>query len=182
MEWNYLSIPKLQRLHRWSLGMDKQFHSTHYNGCNHLSMLGLKLIHVCKRGHWWSVSMSSSSRGALHCPCDLRPRRLAEVSRPWNGNVAISITFCHWHACVMKISSKWRYFCFRGLVCKIAEILLTAFSNEFLWFLKKLILKALIDNQSASFQIMAWRRIGSKPSPEWYGLVYWSVRPRWVKI
>ena len=21
--WNYLSIPKLQRLHRWSLGMDK---------------------------------------------------------------------------------------------------------------------------------------------------------------
>ena len=23
MGWNYLSIPKLQRLHRWSLGMDK---------------------------------------------------------------------------------------------------------------------------------------------------------------
>ena len=23
VEWNYLFIPKLQRLHRWSLGMDK---------------------------------------------------------------------------------------------------------------------------------------------------------------
>ena len=44
--WNYLSIPKLQRLHRWSLGMDKWFHRTLYNGCNNLSMLGLKLIHV----------------------------------------------------------------------------------------------------------------------------------------
>ena len=25
MGWNYLSIPKLQRLHRWSLGMDNNF-------------------------------------------------------------------------------------------------------------------------------------------------------------
>ena len=50
MGWNYLSIPKLQRLHRWSLEMDKQFHPTHYNGCNYLSMLGLKLNHVSKRG------------------------------------------------------------------------------------------------------------------------------------
>ena len=53
MGWNYLSIPKLQRLHRWSLGMDKWFHSTLYNGCNYLSMLGLKLNHVSKRGPWW---------------------------------------------------------------------------------------------------------------------------------
>ena len=51
MGWNHLSIPKLQRLHRWSLGMDKQFHPTLYNGCNYLSMLGLKLNHVSKRGH-----------------------------------------------------------------------------------------------------------------------------------
>ena len=28
--------------------MDKQFHPTHYNGCNQLSMLRLKLIHVSK--------------------------------------------------------------------------------------------------------------------------------------
>ena len=30
--------------------MDKWFHPTQYNGCNYLSMLRLKLIHVSKRG------------------------------------------------------------------------------------------------------------------------------------
>ena len=52
MGWNYLSIPKLQRCNRWSLRMDKQFHPTFYQACNYLSMLGLKLNHVSKRGHW----------------------------------------------------------------------------------------------------------------------------------
>ena len=50
MGWNYLSVPKLQRLHRWSLGMDKLFHPTLYNGCDYLSMLGLRLNHVGKSG------------------------------------------------------------------------------------------------------------------------------------
>ena len=56
MRWNYLSIPKLQRLHRWSLGMDKLFHPILYNGCDYISMLGLKLNHVSKRGHRNRVS------------------------------------------------------------------------------------------------------------------------------
>ena len=43
---NYLSIPKL---HRWSLPMDKLFHPTLYNGCNYLSMLGLKFNNISKR-------------------------------------------------------------------------------------------------------------------------------------
>ena len=30
MWWNYLSIPKVQRCNRWSLGMDKLFHPTAY--------------------------------------------------------------------------------------------------------------------------------------------------------
>ena len=47
---NYLSIPKLQRLHRWSLGTDRQFHPTLYNGCNYLSRPGLNIIHVSKIG------------------------------------------------------------------------------------------------------------------------------------
>ena len=50
--WNYLSIPKLQRLHRWCLGMDKLLHPTLYNGGTSLSMLGLKLNNVSKRGYW----------------------------------------------------------------------------------------------------------------------------------
>ena len=51
MGCNYLSISKLQRLHRWSLEMDKKFHPTLNTGCDYLSMLGLKLNYVSKRGH-----------------------------------------------------------------------------------------------------------------------------------
>ena len=39
MGWNYLSIPKLQRCNRWSLGMNKYFHPTLHNECNYLSIL-----------------------------------------------------------------------------------------------------------------------------------------------
>ena len=67
MGWNYISAPKLYRLHCWSLGMmmilylripEKQswlswspngyqvIHPTYCNGCSYLSMLRLKLIHV----------------------------------------------------------------------------------------------------------------------------------------
>ena len=49
MRWNYLSIHKLQRCNRWSLGLKKWFHPTLYNGCDYLFMPGLKLIHVSKR-------------------------------------------------------------------------------------------------------------------------------------
>ena len=66
MEWNYLSIPKLQRCNRWSLEMDKWFQTTLHYGRNYLSMLGLKLNHVSKRGrrlssYCWSTVFSSSS-------------------------------------------------------------------------------------------------------------------------
>ena len=59
MGWNYLSIPKLQRCNRWSLGMDKWFHPKLCWTCDYLSMLGLKLNHVSKRGP--EVSMSTIS-------------------------------------------------------------------------------------------------------------------------
>ena len=51
MRWTYLSIPKLQRWHRWSLGMNKWLHPTLFWVCNYLSILGLKLISICKRCH-----------------------------------------------------------------------------------------------------------------------------------
>ena len=43
MGWNYLYIPKLQLLQHCSVGIDKQFHYTFYNGCNYLSLLGVLL-------------------------------------------------------------------------------------------------------------------------------------------
>ena len=38
MGWNYVSIPKLQWLHRWSLGMDKSFRPIFHSLCNCLFM------------------------------------------------------------------------------------------------------------------------------------------------
>ena len=49
MGWNYLSIPKFQLLHPWSLGVDNSFHHTFYWACDYSSMVGLKLIHVNER-------------------------------------------------------------------------------------------------------------------------------------
>ena len=37
--------------------MDKLFHPTLYNGCDYVSMLGSKLIHVSKGGNWCDLSL-----------------------------------------------------------------------------------------------------------------------------
>ena len=49
---HYIYMPKLQWCNRWSLGKDKEFQTILYNGCNYVSMQGLKLSHNNKRGHW----------------------------------------------------------------------------------------------------------------------------------
>ena len=41
----------------WCLGMDKYFHLTIHWTCNYLTNLGLKLIHVSKRGPWCPFDM-----------------------------------------------------------------------------------------------------------------------------
>ena len=43
--------PKMDKLYCWLLGMDNWFHPTLYNRCAYLSMLGLNLNYVRKRGH-----------------------------------------------------------------------------------------------------------------------------------
>ena len=45
---NYLSIPKLQRLHRWSLQIDEYFYPTTYGAGDYLSIFGLMLFHISK--------------------------------------------------------------------------------------------------------------------------------------
>ena len=100
MGWNYLSIPKLQRLHHWSLGMDEQFHPTLHNGCNYLSMLGLKFIHVSKRSlnplilvkslqliwrlgpHKWNLQVPNVQKS----PSDLTVKIGNQDSSPSNGH------------------------------------------------------------------------------------------------
>ena len=41
-----------------------ELHPTLYNGCNYLSMLGLKLNHVSKRGPWYLIILQTSLRSA----------------------------------------------------------------------------------------------------------------------
>ena len=64
--WNYLSIPKLQRMNRWSLGMDKELHITLNWTCDYLSMLGLKLQHVSKGGPWYIDKLSRWFTEIIH--------------------------------------------------------------------------------------------------------------------
>ena len=66
MGWNYLSIPKLQRCNRWSLGMDKQFHPTVYNGCNYLSLGPWKCLHKSwQHSQVWQRSFWCNFLGSL---------------------------------------------------------------------------------------------------------------------
>ena len=57
MRWNYFSIPKLQRHSRWSLEWISNFIALN-NGCNYLTMLGLKFTHA-------SVTSNHGSRMIL---------------------------------------------------------------------------------------------------------------------
>ena len=49
-------------LHRWSVWMDKKFQTTLNWACDHLSMPGLNLIYVSKRGHWAAFKPCSEVR------------------------------------------------------------------------------------------------------------------------
>ena len=61
MGWNYLSIPKLQRLCRWSLEMDKQFPPPLYNGCNYL-LASYRTIHLLTSLQNLSSNKEASTR------------------------------------------------------------------------------------------------------------------------
>ena len=91
MGWNHLSIHKLQRCNHWSLGMDKLFHPAFYNWCNYISMLGSKLIHVSKGGHWCRKYTS------LPRPCLLREMACHLFGARWTdaGSVKFESTFKH---------------------------------------------------------------------------------------
>ena len=69
MRWRYLPIPKLQRLHRWSLEVDTWFLPTFYMTCDYVS-----LIHVIKKrtegfqllkDRWWCCFQATTMAEAL---------------------------------------------------------------------------------------------------------------------
>ena len=86
MGGNYLSIPKLQWLHCWSLGMDKLFHPTLHNGCKYLFLQGLKLIHVSKRatGRKFITAVWGRLNICLNCEKNSRDWVSYFAWRHWN--------------------------------------------------------------------------------------------------
>ena len=48
--------------------MDKEFHPTFYQACDYLSMLGLKLNHVSKRGHKSFTRLKKASALSINVP------------------------------------------------------------------------------------------------------------------
>ena len=87
--WGEITYPFLNfNVNHWSWGMGKSFHPTLYNVCNYLSMLGLKLNHVGKRGlicpSYKVIITTIINFLRFHSPCRL----------PNNSN-KMSISNCH---------------------------------------------------------------------------------------
>ena len=81
----YLSILKLQRLDILHLVIDKQLHSTFYNGCNHLFVLGLKLIHITRR-----ASQATAACGISHA-----------ITLQWRHNESDGVSNHRPHDCLL---------------------------------------------------------------------------------
>ena len=76
MIWNYLSIPKLQRLHRWSWEWISNFIS-HFTGyVINISMLGLKSL---SGSQWRTLSFLTSEKPHIIAICIVRSDSLAPL-------------------------------------------------------------------------------------------------------
>ena len=88
MRRNYVSILKLQRCNRWSLGTDKYVYHTLYWACDYLSVLWLKLIHISKRGQMCligtriSATIKLTHDENLQCYCMGTIKMLASCRLP----------------------------------------------------------------------------------------------------
>ena len=134
--------------------------ATLYNGCNYLSMLGFKLIHISKRGPSKQFSWKETIRDIWH--------------NMWYS----------WHETLntLRPRQNGRHF--------PDDIFNWIFVNENAWISINISLKFVpsgpINNIAALVQIMAWRRPGDKPLSEPM-LVFvpthiWVTRPQWVKL
>ena len=66
--------------------MDRLFHPTHYWSYDYLAMLGLKLNHIGKRGHWYVLITSTVVVTGGHWSRGARPSVttvLTHLARPW---------------------------------------------------------------------------------------------------
>ena len=171
----YLFIPKLQRLHRWSLGMDKQFHLTLCQACDYLSMEGLKLNPVSKRGsrglfyltnryqlrfkqvitwHGWVIL-----RGCNY-PRPKLDNAFVNLSLRWRHNGRDSISNHHPHHCLLnrsfrRRSKKTSKLCVTGLCVGNSPVtgefpaqMASNTENFSIWWRHHVLVKDIIDSWS----------------------------------
>ena len=96
----------------------KLLHTAHYNGCNYLSMMGLKLSHVSKRGHWWCPEplywrCDSVIFWSQHQPDKHRYCNLLSDSAPCDSLLRM------WH---LHVGRYWRFKCLCSLSLTPPEI------------------------------------------------------------
>ena len=118
--WKYSSVPKLQRLQRWNLEMDKWFYFTLYWACDYLSVLGFKLIHVTKRG-----PRSFVNDAVPHCGI-LTPFVALNLGHRWLRWLLIA----RWHQTIIwpKVNLPLKVFCCIPLRVISQEVLINLIS------------------------------------------------------
>ena len=128
MGWNYLSIPKLQWLHRWSLRRDKWFHPTLYieGKPSHIPMvIHAYITSVAELTHWgWVTHICVSKLTIIGSDNGLSPARRQTIIWTDDGilligplgtsfsEILIEIHTFSFQKMHLKMSSgKWRPFC-----------------------------------------------------------------------
>ena len=100
--------------------MDKHVHPTLYWTCDYLSMLGLKLIHVSKRGPWTSMTNS--------------PRHV-ELPFPVKGDQSAGSTVANKGGCLA--CHKWIVLCIyvkHAIDVTTSNIMGAFFWTKYMWF------------------------------------------------
>ena len=187
MGWNYLFIPKLQRLHRWSLGMDKYFHPTLNRACDYLSMLGLKLNYDNNRGPTHCVYHNGVGQLVHTLKCPTVPAYCWHFLDTYNMQVLHMYLYIHTRPCDKDVGPSWyaEMILWCNCVRQRAQIntsrprqnchhftdgIQMYFLNENLWICLRISLKFVpkgsINSIPALVQIMAWRCPCDKPLSE----------------
>ena len=94
-----------------TMGMDKWFHPTLYNGCSHSSMLRSKLHHVNKRGSRWQTKQGGVKKMQMKevssCLHDLNTGNTPPISRFFHIGWKCVIWHKHW---ILQASCTWFVF------------------------------------------------------------------------
>ena len=137
--------------------MDEWFHPTVYNGCNYLSMLGLKLNHVSKRGSRYNnITCTKSIFWVVRLTCKGEQVGYHYV-RQWYGQLrSIEFIICNVTTIIIldeinshtEARTKWPSFCTQHF----QYICLYEKQCILIWISLKIVSKGTFDNMQSWFR------------------------------